>query len=428
MVICKQKKDTKTMTRILSELLHADGSHFLLQLRELERASGHQNTDIKLSVEVMQAAKQKINELGLDKEDTTPEELYHMLEQRISQDDARLERALRTRAANHVSAEADLGAGIAHALTEEAEGRNCFALKSSVLKRELKKNAPKRVQKALGYRSLDAMLRSESPASIVGAALIIESAAWRKAWIDAYKHLSRTDFEERALTILSPYSQRWQSLAQKMVHDRAHTVLGMAEIGALLVLPLPADRPAGMVVATVALAMHEMNSITAHATYLRASQVHGDFAARVQAVARGDVRLQTPVSRQEMPWHLVQQYFARVKANISEDVFGPYVQQSDFDWRDIESRLAHLCPSMEFWKGTHYLSFLHEGKTVSLNVLDAAINCCNAINYEYRLSQHAEQALWHELTLRYLNHQSLEEAIASLLQPQLAHEAVNSNE
>jgi hypothetical protein len=416
------------MTRILSELLQADGPHFLLQLRELERASGHQNTDIKLSVEVGQASKQKIHELGLDKEDTTPEELYHMLQQRISQDDVRLERSLRTRAATHISAEADLGAGIAHALTQEAAGRSCFAIKSSVLKRELKKVVPKRVQKGLGYRSLDAMLRGESPATILGAAYIVESAAWHKNWVDAYKHLSRTDFEERKLAILSPNSPRWQSLTHKMVDDRAHTVLGMAELGAILVLPLPAERPAGMVVATVALALHEMNTITANATYLRASQMHGDFAARVQAVARGSVQLQTPVSQQAMPWQLVQQYFSRVKAAISEDIFGPYVQASDFEWRAIEERLADICPSMEFWKGTQYLSFLQQGKQVSMNVLDAAINCCNAFSYDYRLTQHAQQALWHELTLRYLNHQSLEEAVASLLQPQLARETVTSNE
>jgi hypothetical protein len=416
------------MTRILSELLKADGPHFLLQLRELERASGHQNTDIKLSVEVVQAAKQKIRELGLDKDDTTSEELYHSLRQRISQDDVRMERALRTRAATHVSAEADLGAGIAHALAHEATGRSCFAVKPSVLKRELKKTAPKRVQKSLGYRSLDAMLRAETPAAIVGAALIIESAAWRKSWIDTYKHLSRTDFEERALAVLSPRSARWQLLTDKMVHERAHTVLGMAELGTLLVLPLPSQRPAGMVVATVALALHEMNIISAHATYLRASQVHGDFAARVQAVARGSVQLQTPVSQQAMPWQLVQQYFSHVKAAISEDVFGPYVQERDFEWQNIEERLADICPSMEFWKGTQYLSFLRQGKIVSFNVLDAAINCCNALSYDYRLTQHAQQALWHELTLRYLNHQSLEEAVASLLQPRLAKEAVTSNE
>ena len=416
------------MTRILSELLQADQPRFQLQLRELERASGHQNTDIKLSVEIVQAAKEKTHDLALDKEDTTTEELYHMLLQRVGEDDRRLERALRTRAATHISAEADLTAGIAHVLKEDTSQLHSFAIKPSVLKRNLKKLAPKRVQKGLGYRSLDAMLRAEAPAALAGAALIVESAAWRKGWIDTYKHLSSTDFEERPLAILAPTTTRWQGLAQKMVHDRAHTVLGMSELGALMVLPLPQNRPAGMVVATVALALHQINTIASDATYLRASQVHGDFAARVQAVARGDVRLETPVSQQAMPWALVQQYFARVKAVVSEDVFGPYVQADDFEWHNIEERLAALCPSMEFWKGTSYLSFLRQGKMVSMNVLDAAINSCNALTYEYRTAQHAQQSLWHELTLRYLDHESLEAAVASLLQPQLAHETVSSNE
>ncbi|MDB5169637.1 MAG: hypothetical protein JWN82_33 [Candidatus Saccharibacteria bacterium] len=416
------------MTRILSELLQADQPHFQLQLRALERASGHKNTDIKLSVEVVQAVKEKIRDLGLDKDDTTSEELYHMLLQRVSQDDVRLERALRTRAATYVSADADLMAGMVHALKQDADVVKCFAIKSSVLKRNLKKLAPKRVQKGLGYRSLDAMLRAESPATLVGAALIIESAAWRKSWIEAYKQLSPTDFEEHALRILSPTTQRWQSLSQKMVHNRAHTVLGMSELGALILLPLPQDRPAGMVVASLALALHEINSIAAHTTYLRASQVHGDFAHRVQAVARGGVQLQTPVSQQTMSWQLVQQYFSRVKAAVNEDVFGPYVQAADFQWRNVEERLADICPSMEFWKQTDYLSFLQQGKRVSMNVLDTAINACNALAYEYRVSQHAQQALWHELTLRYLDHESLEAAVAGVLQPQLARETVSSNQ
>ena len=96
------------MTRILSEILKAEEPHFQLQLRQLEQLSGHGNADIKLSVEVMQQTKAKVQQLGLDANDTTAEELYHMLLERVRADDARLERALRTRAATHVSAEAKL--------------------------------------------------------------------------------------------------------------------------------------------------------------------------------------------------------------------------------------------------------------------------------------------------------------------------------
>lgn len=410
------------MTRILSELLQAEQPHFALQLRELERVGGHKNTDIKLSVEVVQAVKHKIHALGLDKHDTTAEELYHALLERVSADDMRLERALRTRAATYISAEADLTAGMVHALQAEVADSRYFALKSSVVKRQLKKLAPKRVQKGLGYRSLDAMLRAESAAAIVAAAQVLESAAWRRSWTDGYKQLHPTDFEERPLKIVSPSSKKWQTLTEKMVLDRAHTVIGLSELGALILLPLPADRQPGMVVASLALALHEENKMSAESTYLRASQVHGDFATRVQAVAKGSVTLESPVSQQAMPWQLVQQYFSRAKDKINEDVFGPYVHAADFDWHNVEAKLAEICPSMAFWEGTSHLSFLENGKRVSLNVVDAAINRCNALSYEVRSTQEAERALWHELTLRYLNHESLERAVASVLQPKLATE------
>ncbi|CAN5170069.1 hypothetical protein BH09PAT3_BH09PAT3_0620 [soil metagenome] len=414
------------MTRILSELLQASEPHFRLQLGQLERASGHNNVDIKLSVEVVQAAKQKIRDLCLDQHDTTSEELYHALLERVSADDRRLERALRTRAATYVSAEADLTAGVLHALQDEAKGISGMGIKSATLKRLLKKTPPKRLLKTLGYRSLDAMLRHESPILLAAAAQNLESAAWRRTWNDAYKQLRPADFESHALQVLSPTDRRWQSLTDKMITEHAHTVLVLPEMSAIILLPLPASRPSGMVVATMAFALHELNTIAAAGNYLRASQVHGDFGIRVQAVASGRVQLEAPFMPQAMPWHLVQQYFATTKAAINEDIFGPYVQSADFYWHNVEQKLEQLCPSMAFWQNTNYLTLLQEGQAVSMNIVDAAINCCNQVRYESRSAYHAQQALWSELTLRYLDHTSIEQAVASVLHPQLALETAVS--
>lgn len=410
------------MTRILSELLQASEPHFRLQLQQLERASGHTNVDIKLSVEVVQAAKDKIHRLGLDKNDTTPSELYHALLGRVSADDQRLERALRTRAATYVSAEANLMEGMVHALQAEAGQVQGMGVKSAALKRLLKKVAPKRLQKMLGYRSLDAMLRQESPILLTAAARGIESLAWRKSFADVYKQLKPTDFEVRALQVVSPRDKRWQPVAEKLVTDQAHTVLGVPETASIVLLPLPANKPAGMVVATTALALHEINVVAAASNYLKASQVHGDFGHRVKEVAHGRVQLQAPHLPQAMPWQLVQQYFATTKAVIDEDIFGPYVQASDFSWHNVEEKLIELCPAMAFWDGTAHLTHMQNGQAVSLNIVDAAINCCNNVAYEMRSAYHAQAALWNELTLRYLNHDSVEQAVASVLHPQLALE------
>ena len=47
-----------------------------------------------------------------------------------------------------------------------------------------------------------------------------------------------------------------------------------------------------MVLATAALAVHELNAIAAAGNYLKAAQVHGDFAHRVESVSLGRVQQQ----------------------------------------------------------------------------------------------------------------------------------------
>lgn len=414
------------MTRILSELLQATGPHFRMQLNQLERVSGHRNTDIKLTVEVVQAAKQKIRQLGLDQHDTTGRELYHTLLQRIDADDKRLERALRTRAATYVSAEADLLAGLQYALQDQVAGMKGMGLKTSALKKMLKALPPKRVQRLLGYRSLDAMLRHESTVQLVAVARQLETATWRRSWLESYKKLSPASFEERNLQVFTADDERWTEVARVVAEQQAHTVIALPEAGAILLLPMPEDHPSGMVIAATALALHELNTVSAAGTYIRSAQVHGDFGQKIYQVASGRIDLEAPHMPQAMPWQLVQRYFATTKSLINEDIFGPYVDSSDFSWHDVEAKLSELCPSLAFWHDTAHLTYLHDGQPISLNVVDAAINACNRLSYEARSVYHAQQSLWNELTLRYLNHASVEQAVASVLHPQLALETAEA--
>ena len=412
------------MTRILSQLLEASEPRFRQQLGQLERASGHNITDIKLTVEVVHAAKQKIHELGLDKHNTTSQELYHALKQRVTDDDRRLERALRTRAATYVSAEADLYAGMLHALQAEANGMTGFGMKVAAIKRQLKKMPPKRLQKMLGYRSVDAMLRHEQPSALVSVALAIESSTWSKHWLDSYKSAQPADFEARRPMVIGLSDSRWQAVAEKLVYDQAHTVFSRPELGSMVIMPIPQERPAAMIITTTALALHELNTISATASFLRASQVHGDFGERVYDAARGVIELQASIVRQVTPWHLVQRHFANNNVAVREEIFGPYAQKDDFTWRSIESQMVKLCPALAFWSGTSHIAFLHNGSAVSLNVIDVAISACNKVSFEARELYHAQQELWSELTLRYLDHDSIEQAVASVLQPTMALEPV----
>lgn len=177
------------MTRFLSESLQAPEPFFRLGLSRLEAANGHPNADIRLSAEVMHATQAKLRRLGLDPYDTTAEELYYGLLERVKADDAGLVKTLRTLAATQVSAEAEVVAGMIHALKQLPESKRTFALKPSSFKAIIKQLPPKKAMKLLGYRSVGSFLKHEPPASILAAARLAENAHWQQRLLEQYKKL-----------------------------------------------------------------------------------------------------------------------------------------------------------------------------------------------------------------------------------------------
>lgn len=412
------------MTRFLSEALEAPEPSFRLGLRRLEAANGHPSTDIRFSTEVTHATQEKLKQLGLDPRDTTAEELYHVLQERIKADDARLTRNLQTRAATHVSAEADVVAGMIHALKELPDSKRCFALKASVLKAIIKKLPPKKAAKQLGYRSLDSFLKHEAPASILAAAWLSEGTHWQQRLVEQYKHLKSSDFEDRNIALVQLDAKRWRKLAASTLSQKKHNLLSFKELGTLVFLPLPPDAPAGSTTVSLALALHELNEIRAGSTFLKLCQVRPDFGQVVQTVVGGEPHLSSRLLDEPVPWHLIQRYYSQLTHHDREEVFEPHLQLEDIAWHPIEQALRAIEPTFEFWQHSAHLGLLHGRQPVSLNVIDAALNYCNQLPFERRIVQHFQRSLWHELLLRYLRHEPVEQTVLAELQPQLATETV----
>ncbi len=413
------------MTRILSELLQAPEPFFRQGLRRLEAANGHPNADIRFSSEMTHATQAKLRTLGLDPSDTTPEELYQVLQARLVADDARLIKTLRTRAATYVSADGDVVAGMIHALKGLPDNKRCFSLKASVLKTMIKKQPPKKAMKQLGYRSLDSFLKHEAPVSILAAAWLSEGLPWRQRLLEQYKRLKPSDFEDRNIAFVQPDSKRWQALAESSVAQEKHNLISFKELGALVFLPLPADAPVGATTASLALALHELNEIRAGSTFLKLCQVRPDFGKVVQSVADGEPRLSSRLLDEPVPWHLIQRYYARLTQHGLEEreqVFEPHMRLEDIVWHPVEQALSAIEPSFEFWQHSAHLGLLHHGRPVSMNVVDAALNACNELSFEHRVAHYFQRSLWHELMLRYLQREPVEQTVLAQLQPQLVPE------
>jgi hypothetical protein len=100
----------------------------------------------------------------------------------------------------------------------------------------------------------------------------------------------------------------------------------------------------------------------------------------------------------------------------------PHINADDLGWHSIEKVLAHIEPSLEFWKGTSHLSMLHDHKPVSFNILDVSLGYCNHLSFERRIVHYFQNSLWNELLLRYLKHENVEQTVMSQLQSELAVE------
>lgn len=412
------------MTRFLSAALQAQEPEFRTGLQELESANGNLNTDIRFSTEILHATQNKLRELGLDPLDTTAPEFYHALQERIAIDDQHLTKALRMQAATHISAEADVVAGMIHAIKQLPDYQRCFAIKSSSLRMLLKRMPPKKAMKRLGYRSINSYLKHESPGLALAAAWLSEGQTWQKRFVNSYKELKAHDFETRSIALIEPTSKRWRELGRQAVQDRHHTILSFKELGAIVFLPLSVDElPPGAVTISLSLALHELNDIRASSTFLKLNQMRPDFGSIVRAVASNEPQLSSKLLDQPLSWSLIQHYYARLKGHFKEAVFEPYVQFEEMNWCAVEQALATIDPSLKFWQHTSFLGLLDEGEApVSMNIVDAALNYCNKLPFEQRIAHYFQRSLWHELLLRYLQHEPVEQAVLAELQPSLAKE------
>lgn len=406
------------MTRYLSEALGAEEPVFSQGIQQLEQASGLPSADIRLSTQAMQAARVKIAELGLDPNDTTAKELYAALHERIKRDELLVRSALRV--GDDAAPSAILSAVTQRVLKTKAH-THAFALKASVVKRLLKKKAPKNAMKKLGYRSLESMLKHEPVAQIYAAAVIAESANWHKAFREQYDRLQAGDFEMRPMTVVIPTAKRWLSLGAQFASSAKHPMITFKELGTVVVLPMQ-DQVDGLAIATALLSIHELNEIRSFSSYVKLQQVKPDFGEIMRKAITEEPHVAAPLAGQKVTWQTIHRFYAHHANQVHPEVFEPHVQPEDLTWQHAEDELAELSPALSFWHGTQNLTYIEDGQPVSYNMLDVALSYCNHLSFADRIVHFMRKNLWHELLLRYLNQNNLEEAVQQQLSNDLLGE------
>lgn len=395
------------MTRILAELLEAKQPAFRQGLQQLEQASGGAAEDIRLTAEITHATHDRLRQLSLDPLDTTGRELYAALMQRVRHDSEAFNNLLGSASLTPSA----LVAAVAKFVISAGMPVQAFALRPVSAKKLLRQHPPKRAMKRLGYRSLESMLKHEPCSLIFAATHLAEAASWHKSMAASYRKLAPSDFECRDIQILAPANPRWESLAKEYVVQSRQNIVGLRELGSIVLLPMPAIRLDAAPLAMTMLTLQAVNDIAAASTYLKMHQVQPDFGGIVAAIARSEPQTKAELAGANLPWNLVHRYFAKHPEAYNPHLFEPHVQQEDLRWHNAEDVLAKLHPRFEFWQGSGHLGLLAKGSAVSLNLMDSVLSFCNRLPYEQRFSRYVRDRIWHELLLRYMRQGNIEQKV-----------------
>jgi hypothetical protein len=275
--------------------------------------------------------------------------------------------------------------------------------------------------KKLGYRSLESMLKHEPTPQLLAATFLCESREWHRQRLEAYKKLTASDFEIKKISLFVPTAKQWPKLAAKHAAAERHNMLTVAELGAVVLLPIEEDLPA-LAITTLLLTVNAMNDIRARSSYLKLNQVRPDFGALLQGTMLHEPAVEADLAGQPLPWKVVQWFYGHGYSAYHPDVFEPHVQPEDLRWHDAEALLGQLHPALEFWQGSQLLALLDNGQPVSLNLLDVALSVCNGLDYGQRIVHHVRESLSRELLARYLHQDNLQNLLLGRLDEQLVPE------
>jgi hypothetical protein len=400
------------MCRTLSEILEAKEPMFKMALRQLERATGDQSLDVRLTAEIIGKAHLKMKSLGLDPNDTTGKELYHALLELVKKHDEFLAKSVGGTDPTDVH---DLLPRLKKAVENIKQPKKVWVLKHSVAKKLLKETPPKKVMKQLGYKSIDSMIKREPITEIFGALRFAEDPEWLNKFLAKYKKLCPSDFETRAIKIVVMDPKKWGSITEPFVRKKRHNLTHLKELGVILMLPMPIKHMKGVAITALPLLLHYMNEIRLYSAFFKMQQVKPNFGEILVDTLIADPDHHAVMAGNKIHWRVIQRYFGKLENEYHPEIFEPHVQPEDLHWRKAEEVLYQMEPALHFWHDMDYVAMMKEGRPISFSLMDIAISYVNDLPYEHRAIYHMRESLWNEIFIRYLGQESLESQVLKQL-------------
>jgi hypothetical protein len=300
-------------------------------------------------------------------------------------------------------------------LSERLRGEPVWALKPASAKRLLTNNPPKRLMKQLGYRSVGSMLKREDILMLFLVLERLESARYLKVFYGACSKLSAADFEARKPQIVSLPYRRWGPLAKKAPLLSVNYL-----VGAVAVWPNEAASRARTLSLAI-LGRQAVEKLHCRGLALKFKRLQADYGEHLNK-PKAELSVAAHLVGQPIAWRTICSHYGRQSSAGQHQLLNEYnLEAEDLCPHHSKEPLAGLHPALKWWAGNDHLIFLgRDGKTASLNLVDAAVNQAAEATFGKRSLAHARYKLWDELISRYLAYPAVADEVHGQLEGQPA--------
>jgi hypothetical protein len=387
------------MSKKIAELLGVNFDILNSELSALERASGNPGVDVRMTAELMELSRRKLRSLGLDPNDSTGEEVYYALQTLAQRHEKYLMNALHLR--NQENTLQDEIISIVNKLSFPKKG---WFIKNSATKQILRKQPPRLAMKALGYRSLESMLKREPVGSILATTQYYEGQKWKDDFTNKITELSTADFEWRIASVQHCRLRKMPANAQNI--QKAPEALGIFIAGCVVIVSCEGRdtplQPGGILLQLLNI-FHGIAHIRTLSSFLLTKRMQSNFSGDFSRIVHKNQQPLFRISQSNVHWRVAQRRLTKSILDGDTPHSEEFLSYDDLVWRHSEDILYTIEPALHFWAESKYLGRIEtDGRPLSFNLHDVTAGLTQRYSYQHRTSLYMQSALWDELMLRYM--------------------------
>ena len=374
------------MTQFLIRLFEAPALDFHRHIAAMESKFGARSVDIQLTNRINVDSKTILPHLSLEA-DTLPKELYHSLNQYLSQENNLIETTLGLTQENLPEQVVKTIVDFVHS---NKMLRPSFFAKPAKLKSFIKKHPPKKVMKMLGYRSVDSLMKREASGFIISLARDIEGSDWQKEYLKFCSNFIGSDcsIQDIHVSIISARTRKHLD-ADKV--DLSYLVRMSPESGSLSLVP-PANRFKNDTITYAMAILDGIYQLRLQGNYYNYISFGKDFGKKYAKALFGGIRSGTGDENSIM-WPALYKQVARTELDeplIIDDVIEKPAQL-------IMKHFKLTLPWDRFDDVVY-----GDKDLVSLNLMDVVTNSSNNFYFDQRYIHSAQQEIWDKLSYEFL--------------------------